>query len=153
MSGERALLPKSGGIAVMMSALASRNTGLGLGACVAMLGRVNLSCRGQTRVDKHAAEDTLSAVEKKDLAQSPFVKCFELGANNEGRWGRDHMALQLEDCADCLKAAHPDFKFLLLFDHSSSHSKKRRCGLDAANTSSGFGRCPTCHAKQRHQSS
>jgi hypothetical protein len=79
------------------------------------------------------------AVEKKDLIESPFVKHFELGANNEGCWGHNHMVSQLEDCMDCLKAACPDFDFAFLFDHSSGHSKKRRGGLDAANMNSGFG--------------
>ena len=45
-NGERALLPKSDGVAVMMmSAFASRDTGLGLETDTAMLRRINLSRR------------------------------------------------------------------------------------------------------------
>ncbi len=134
-NGERALLPKSDGIAVMISAFISRDTGLGLEIDAAMLRRINL----QKYADEYAANDILKAVEKEDLIESPFVKYFELRANNEGYWGYHHMVLQLEDCTDCLKVAYPDFDFVFLFDHSSGHSKKRHGGLDAANMNSGFG--------------
>jgi hypothetical protein len=40
------------------------------------------------------------------------VKYFELGTNNEGYWGYNHMVLQLEDCADCLKAVYPHLQFV-----------------------------------------
>jgi hypothetical protein len=75
----------------------------------------------------------------KDLVESPSVKLFDLGANDEGHWGCDHMVPQLEDCVDCLKAAHPDVDFVFWFNHSSGHSKKRQGGLDGGNVNSGFG--------------
>ena len=122
------------GIAVMTSAFVSRDTGLRLEIDAAMLGRINLSWRGQTHADECATNDMFNSVDKKDLVESPFVKHFELGANNEGCWGCNHVALQSEDCINCLQVACPDFDFVLLFDHSSGHSKKRHGGLDAAPT-------------------
>jgi hypothetical protein len=73
------------------------------------------------------------------LKESPFVKYFELGANNKGYWGYNHMVLHLEDCVDCLKVVYPHLGCLSLFDHSSRHSKKRRGGLDAGQMDSGLG--------------
>jgi hypothetical protein len=123
----------------MTSAFTSRDTGFGLEMDAAMLQRINLSRSGQKHADEHAVNDVLKAVKKKDLIESPFVKHFELGADKEGHRGCDHMALQLEDCTDCRKAACLDFNFASLFGHSRGHSKKRHGGLDAANMNSGFG--------------
>jgi hypothetical protein len=138
--GERALHPKNDGIAVMTSAFIIHDTGFGLETNADLLRRINLSRRGQKHADEHAANDIHNAVvDKKDLKESPFVKFFELGSNNEGCWGCNHMVLQLEDCVDCLKVACPEFDFVFSFDHSSGHSKKRQGGLDAVNMNSGFG--------------
>ena len=104
-----------------------------------MLAKINLSRTGQKYTDEFAAKDIHNIAEKKDLEESPFVRYFELGANNEGYWGYNHMVLQLEDCIDCLKVAYPNLYFVFLFDHSSRHSKKRHGGLDAGNMNSGFG--------------
>jgi hypothetical protein len=53
-----------------------------------------------------------------------FVKLFQAGANDEGCWGHDHMAMQLDACVACLKAAHPDFDFVCLFDHNGGALEK-----------------------------
>ena len=130
LNDERALLPKSDGIAVMTSAFVSRDMGVGLEIDAAMLRRINLSRRGQKHVDERAANDIFNAVDRKDLSESPFLKCFELGANNEGCWGHDHMALQLEDCVDCLiKVACLDFDFVLLLDAVEWMQPTRILGL------------------------
>jgi hypothetical protein len=50
------------------------------------------------------------------------------------------MILQLEDCADVLKALYPSYDYLFLFDHSSGHDKQRPDGLCAARMTKGFGR-------------
>lgn len=49
------------------------------------------------------------------------------------------MATQLEDCVDALKVMLPHFDFVLLFDHSSGHARKRVNGLDAGKMQKGFG--------------
>ena len=127
-NGERVHLPKSDGITVMMSAFISWDTGLRLEIEAAMLERINESRRGQRRADQRAANNIFNSVDKSDLVESPFAKCFELGANNEGRWGHDHAVPQSEDCIDCLKVACPDFDFVFLFDHSSEGLPAGRAG-------------------------
>jgi hypothetical protein len=123
----------------MVSAILSPDTGFGLHLDPTKLAGIKFSRRGKKYVDEAAAIDVLNNAEKEDLKESPFVKYFELGANDEGYWGYNHMVLQLEDCADCLKAVHPHLQFVFLFDHSSGHSKKRRGGLDASHMNYGFG--------------
>jgi hypothetical protein len=76
---------------------------------------------------------------KKHLEDSPFVKHFELGINNEGYWTYNHMAIQFEDCVDCLKVLYPHFKFVILFDHSQGHAKKLSNGLDPYNMNKSYG--------------
>jgi hypothetical protein len=54
-----------------------------------MLGRINLSPRGQKDAERHTTQDIFNAVDKKDLEESPFVKHFlELGANNWSCWDK-----------------------------------------------------------------
>jgi hypothetical protein len=89
--------------------------------------------------DEAAAMDVRNCIDKKEIKELPFIKYFELGANNEGYWGYNHMVLQLEDCVDCLKVVYPHLDFVFLFQHSSGHSKKRRGGLDAGQMNTGFG--------------
>jgi hypothetical protein len=137
--GECALLPKSEGMAVMVSAIISRDTGFGLQLDSTKLAEINYSRQGKKYTDEVAALDVRNCIDKKEIEESPFVKYFELGANNEGYWGYNHMVLQLEDCVDCLKVVYPHLDFVFLFDHSSGHSKKRRGGLDAGQMNSGFG--------------
>jgi len=50
-----------------------------------------------------------------------------------------HMAIQLEDCVDCLKILFPDYDFLFLFDHSQGHQKKRVGSLQAAHVNLQYG--------------
>ena len=81
----------------------------------------------------------LRNVGKEELKESPFIKYFEFGMDNEGYWGCSHMVTQLEDCVDCVKVMYPQFDFIFLFDHSSGHSKKRIGGLDASSMNKEFG--------------
>ena len=49
------------------------------------------------------------------------------------------MAIQFEDCVDCLKVMYPQFDFVFLFDHSQGqHAKKLPNGLDAYSMNRGF---------------
>jgi hypothetical protein len=137
--GGCALLPKSDGMAVMVSAIISLDTGFGLKLDSTKLAERNYARQGKKYTNETAARDVLNCTEKQDLKESPFVKYFELGANNEGYWGYNHMVLQLEDCVDCLKVVYPHLDFVFLFDQSSGHSKKRCGGLDAGQMNSRFG--------------
>ena len=137
--GQRALLPKTDGLSLMMSAFQSRETGFGMNLSRIQLDEINESRRGKNYVDVDAAMAIHGQAMKKDLKSSPFTIYFELGANNEGYWTFNHMAIQFEDCVDCLKVVYPHFDFAFLFDHSQGHAKKLANGLDAYNMNKGFG--------------
>jgi hypothetical protein len=64
---------------------------------------------------------------------------FEYGASNEGYWCYEQMTLQLEYCLDVLKALHPQYDFLILFDHSCGHNKQQPDGLNVENMSKSYG--------------
>ena len=100
---------------------------------------INEARRGRNYVDVDAAMAIHGQATKKDLKHSPFVVYFELGTNNEGYWTYNHMAIQFEDCVDCLKVIYPHFDFAFLFDHSQGHAKKLTNGLDAYNMNKGYG--------------
>ena len=140
-NGERALLPKSDGYGIMVSAFQSREFGFGMDMSDSELEAVNIKKRrgNQRYADEEASQAVHGSIEKQDLKHSPFVQFFEYGASNEGYWDYNHMVIQLEDCVDCLKTLHPNFDFIFLFDHSSGHAKKRRGGLDATAMNRGFG--------------
>ena len=84
--GQRALLPKTEGMSLMISAFQSRETGFGLQISPTQMEEINESRRGKNYVDLDAAIAVHGQVGKKDLKQSPFVVSFELGINNEGYW-------------------------------------------------------------------
>jgi hypothetical protein len=137
--GQRALLPKTEGMGLMISALQSRETGFGLVISEIQMDEINEARRGKTYVDMDAAMAIHGQATKKDLKQSPFVVHFELGSNNEGYWTYNHMAIQFEDCVDCLRVVYPHFDFAFLFDHSQGHAKKLANGLDAYAMNRGYG--------------
>lgn len=137
--GQRALLPKTDGLSLMISAFQSRETGFGVEISRIQMEEINESRRGKNYVDLDAALAIHGQVAKKDLEESPFVVSFELGANKEGYWTYNHMSLQFEDCVDCLKVIYPQFDFVFLFDHSQGHAKKLTGGLDAYSMNKGYG--------------
>jgi hypothetical protein len=137
--GQRALLPKTDGMSLMISAFQSRETGFGLTINPMQMEEINETRRGKNYVDLDAALAVNGQVQKKDLKQSPFVVSFELGVNNEGYWTYNHMSIQFEDCVDCLKVVYPHFEFVFLFDHSQGHAKKLTGGLDAYCMNKGYG--------------
>ena len=134
--GQRALLPKTEGLSLMISGLQSRETGFGVRISQMQLDEINDTRRYQTYIDVDAA---LAIHGQAHLKQSPFVVHFELGLNNEGYWTYNHMAIQLEDCVDCLKVLFPQFNFAFIFYHSQGHAKKLTNGLDAYSMNGGFG--------------
>ena len=137
--GQRVLLPKTDGLTLMISAFQSRETGFGVQISRIQMEEINVPRRGKNYVDLDAALAIHGQVAKKDLEESPFVVSFELGANNECYWTYNHMSLQFEECVDCLKVIHPQFDFVLLFDHSQGHAKKLTGGLDAYSMNKGYG--------------
>jgi hypothetical protein len=87
----------------MISAFQSREFGFGLEISDEQLKRINERRRGHHYLDEKAAKAKRGTSDKKDLLSSPFVVEFGYGAYYEGYWCCEHMALQLEDCMDCLK--------------------------------------------------
>ena len=138
--GQRALLPKTDGLTLMISAFQSRETGFGVQISRIQMEEINETRRGKNYVDLDAALAIHGQVAKKDLEESPFVVSFESGANNEVYWTYNHMSLvQFEDCVNCLKVIYPQFDFVLMFDHSQGHAKKLTGGLDAYSMNKGYG--------------
>ena len=123
--GKRAILPKTEGMGIMISAFKSREFGFGFELTTEQLKRVNefRRCRGRDQYsDVHAAKLKHGNSKKNDLQSSPFVRKFQYGANAEGYWSYEDMILQLEDCIDVLHALFGnEYNFLFPFDHSNGH--------------------------------
>jgi hypothetical protein len=68
---------------------------------------------------------------RSDLTESPFIRHLPVGINNDGYWNTNHMAIQLEDVADCVEVLYPGYNYVILFNHSSDHDRKRDSALDA----------------------
>ena len=137
--GARAILPKSDGYLMMVSAFQSREYGFGWKLTAQELDMVNAKRQGVVSVDKDAALEVTGKSSKDRLLSTPFLRHFDPGQSFDGYWTYSHMAVQTEDCMDCLKVLLPAFDHLLLFDYSSGHSKKRVNGLDANAMSKNYG--------------
>ena len=140
--GERRLHPKDEGYGVMISAFESREFGFGYPLTATDLQTVNeYRNRHRNYVDKEAANAILRRTTKMPItfASNPFCQQFEYGASAEGYWNYERMVIQLEDCADILKALHPGIDFVFLFDHSCGHDRGREDGLRATKMNSGYG--------------
>ena len=123
----------------MVSAFQSREFGFGLDITKEQMVAVNRHRNGKNYHDKDAANFVLSKFKKNALKESPFIRFFEYGTNQEGYWSYNHMIVQLEDCIDCLKVLYPEFRYVFLYDHSSGHSKKRKGGLNSSSMNRSFG--------------
>lgn len=127
----------------MISAFQSREFGFGYHLTEEDLEIVNAYRRiNNTYTDEESAKlINNGSAQKKPLTldTNPFVLEFEYGATAEGYWTYDRMVLQLEDCADVLKALHPEFDFVFLFDHSCGHDRGRVDGLNVSEMNSGYG--------------
>jgi hypothetical protein len=135
--GEQAIIPKDEGNGIMVSALQSREFVFGLPLTINQLQSIN-DFRKSRRPNYTEADSTIKingTTEKKDLSESPFIKYFEYGygAGKEGYWTYDHMALQFEDCVDCIQALFPHYDSMWMFDHSCGHDRGREDGLLVGN--------------------
>jgi hypothetical protein len=137
--GERPLLPKTEGEGYMLSAFQGRVIGFGRPMTPAELEQVNKERRDKDYDDTKAALEIRKVTTKPDLTESPFVKYFHIGVQNEGYWNSFHMALQLEDIVGCMNVLYPEFDVVFLFDHSQGHSRKREGSLDANSMNQNYG--------------
>jgi len=136
---EAPLLPKSVGDGRMLSGMQSRDFGFGLPMTTEQLVQVNIAWANQQYVNKAAAMEIYRVLNKPPLTAMPFLRTITIGVSNDGYWTSYHMAIQLEDCVDCLKILFPDYDFLFLFDHSQGHNKKRVGSLQASRVNLNFG--------------
>jgi hypothetical protein len=141
--GQKRLLPKDEGMGVMVSAFQSREFGFGYELREEDLEIVNAYRQTHNTYTDTAAAKVVNnnSDQKKPLTldTNPFCLEFEYGSTAEGYWTYDHMVTQLEDCADVLKALHPEFDFVFLFDHSCGHDRGREDGLNVSYMNSGYG--------------
>lgn len=61
--------------------------------------------------------------QKKDLINDQMLHFFRTGVNVDGFWTNLHEKIQLEDVIYCLIHLYSSFDFMVLFDHSSGHTK------------------------------
>ena len=130
-TGERALLPKTSGHVIMVSAMESRETGWGIAITEDIMRKVNDMRKNEKYLDEVAAQAVHGTSDKKDLTDDPFVRLFEFGGAN-GYWTGNHVLVQIEDCVDLLRVKYGDaYDYRFILDSSSGHVKKRTGGLDA----------------------
>ena len=140
--GATQLMPKDDGQGTMVSAFCSREFGFGL--CQDLINenleKINKrrTTTHRTYSDENAAKELNGNILKKkfEIGYSPFVLEFDYGSGNEGYWCYNNMAIQFEDCIDCLKGIFGEkYRYMFLFDHSSGHDKQRPDGLSFSQMS------------------
>jgi hypothetical protein len=123
----------------MVSALVSRALGMGIEISVEQLQHVSSNREGAKYADEEAASYLFGSADKKALESSPFVRYLEMGAGKDGYWTYRHMAIQIEDCIDCLLVLFPQFDYVFELDHSSGHAHERPNGLSTSRSNLGWG--------------
>ena len=143
VKGELPIIPKDEGFGIMVSAFQSREFGFGFALTLDNLKAVNefRTLHRPNYTETESAIKILGNAKKKDLSESPFVKYFEYGygQGKEGYWTYDHMAIQFEDCVDCIQCLFPQFDSVWQFDHSCGHDRGRDDGLNVSNMSVNWG--------------
>ena len=144
--GATKMLPKDDGHGMMISTFVSRSWGFlmnGNPLLAASLFRINelrlhathikyVSTEAAVNLNGHTAKTPITNAQ-------PFTRFFEYGADKEGYWNYEYMALQLEDIVDCLVVMFPAHDFVFLFDQSSGHGKQQSDGLNALNMNNDWG--------------
>ena len=132
--------PKDEGQGIMISAFVSRDLGFGFNISPHDLRRINNCRHGSDYLDKEAALEIFDRKEKHNLTESPFVRYFEYGKNQEGYWNYNHMIIQFEDVVDCLKVIFGNkYNYVFYFNHSSGHDCQRPDGLNEKRISKFYG--------------
>lgn len=106
-----------------------------------VLDEVNEQRLGQVYADEEAAIEVHGCSKKMPLtkSKSPFLLFFEYGENREGYWNYNDMVIQFEDAVNILRVMHPQYDFIILFDHSSGHAKQRPDGLNHFRMNRSYG--------------
>ena len=143
--GRRAILPKTEGDGIMVSAYTSRDFGFGCQELLSqrVLDEVNATRHGKeyTGWAASVARSLYGSSQKKNLTMTdnPFVHMIEIGSGNDGYWSHDHMCVQLEDVTDVTRHLFPDDEIAVTVDHSSNHDKLLENGLNVTKMISGWG--------------
>ena len=144
--GATKMLPKDDGHGMMISAFVSRSWGILmdenplLDAQLFQINELHLRPTHNTYISTEVAMRLNGHTAKTPITNAkPFTRFFDYGADKEGYWCYDHMALQLEDIVDCLVVMFPAHDFVFLFDQSSGHGKHRSDGLNALNMNNNWG--------------
>jgi len=96
----------------IISGMQSRDFGFGLQISKEQLTLINASHLGQNYCDMTAAMEIYRSSEKKPLSELPFLCAITIGMNSDGFWTSYHMAVQLEDCVDCVKILYLGYNFV-----------------------------------------
>jgi len=120
----KSFTPKVSGQGIMISTFQSRAFGFGMDLSEQQLEEINFFRDGKKYADESAAIAKQGSAYKKKFTESPFIFEFEYGAKGESYWTYEYMVLQLEDCADCLRALYPHIKFVFMLDRSCGHKEK-----------------------------
>jgi hypothetical protein len=140
--GEELILPKGEGEGIMVSAFVLCELGLGPELTDVQLATINCICLGKEYASKEEAISLFGTAAKRpitrehfdnNLVNSPFLKMFRYGQAHDGYWTHRHMKIQTEDLINTLKVVFLSYDFLLLFDQSLGHTKKREDGLNVNN--------------------
>jgi hypothetical protein len=141
-NGEQKLLPKGEGETLMVAGFMSRQFGLGKHLTEEHLIAIN-RYRNERRRNYMADVEAIAVhgkSEKKDLIDnSPFIRFLEVGAEKEGFWNYNNMAIMTEDLVDCLQVLYPVHDIMLYFDQSSGHCRKRHDGLNIVGMNGDWG--------------
>ena len=144
--GATKMLPKDDGHGMMISTFVSRSWGFLmngnplLAASLFRIDELRLHATNNKYVSTEAAVNLNGHTAKTPITNAqPFTRFFEYGADKEGYWNYEYMALQLEDIVDCLVVMFPAHDFVFLFDQSSGHGKQQSDGLNALNMNNDWG--------------
>ena len=64
---------------------------------------------------------------------------LDVEVNHEGYWDTDHMAIQIEDCIDCMKVIFENYDVMFLLDNSNGRDKLLPDGFNPAVMNKGYG--------------
>ena len=103
------------------------------------LSQVNETCHGTLYLDEDATLEVNKTTAKKPLLESPFLCYLHIGANKEGYWNSNHIAIQMEDTIEYLKMLYPNCDYVILVDHSNRNDKMRKGVLDVVSMNTGYG--------------
>ena len=91
-------------------------------------------------IDKKAALKVMGTKNKEPLTNSPFIRKFQYGHNQDSYWTYDHIIIQFEGVCDLLFLIFGDaYEYVFYFDHSSGHDQLTPDELNVSQMNKYFG--------------